>query len=149
MSRFARSADLMTGLFLLALAALTFWEASDLPMGSAVRMGAGYVPRLLSFLMGGFGLAIIVLSFSGDEEPMTRWGIRPLLCVLLVPIIFALTIESLGLVVTVILCTIVAALGSRESRAVEVALLGIALALFTLALFVITLDIPMQPFPAW
>lgn len=139
----------MTGLFLLALAALTFWEASDLPMGSAVRMGAGYVPRLLSFLLAGFGLATIALSLSGDQEPLSRWAVRPLFCVLLVPIVFALTIEPLGLVAAVVSCTIVAALGSRESRPTETILLAVALAAFTVALFVWTLGIPMRPLPDW
>ena len=139
----------MTGLFLMGLAALAYWQAAELPMGSAVRMGAGYVPRLLSFLLAGFGLALLALSLRGREERSTAWSIRPLVCVLLVPIVFALTIERFGVVAAVVACTLVAALGSRESRPVEAILLSVTLAVFTLALFVWALGIPMRPLPAW
>ena len=149
MPRVARPADLMTGLFLIALAALTYWQAAELPMGSAVRMGAGYVPRLLSFLLAGFGLALLAVSLRGAEERSTAWSIRPLLCVLLVPIVFALTIERFGVIAAVVACTLVASSGSRESRPVEAILLSAALAVFTLALFVWALGIPMRPLPAW
>ena len=149
MPRVARPADLLTGLFLIALAALTYWQAAELPMGSAVRMGAGYVPRLLSFLLAGFGLALLALSLRGAEERSTNWSIRPLLCVLLVPVVFALTIERFGVIAAVFACTLVASSGSRESRPVEAILLSAALAVFTLALFVWALGIPMRPLPAW
>jgi hypothetical protein len=149
MPRVARPADLMTGLFLIALAALTYWQAAELPMGSAVRMGAGYVPRLLSFLLAGFGLALLAVSLGGAEERSTAWSIRPLLCVLLVPIVFALTIERFGVIAAVVACTLVASSGSLESRPVEAIMLSAALAVFTLALFVWALAIPMRPLPAW
>ena len=149
MTRMARPADLMTGLFLIALAALTYFEASGLPLGSAVRMGAGYVPRLLSFLLAGFGLVTIGLSLVGEPEPMERWAFRPLAFVVLVPVVFALTVDRFGLIVAVLACAAVAALGSRESRPTETVLLAIGLAAFTVALFVWALGIPMRPLPAW
>lgn len=149
MPRIARSTNFMTGVFLIALAALVYVEAAALPMGSAVRMGAGYVPRLLSFLLAGFGVAIIGIAFFGEDEQIEGWSLRPLACVLLVPVVFALTIDRLGLIVAVIACTMLAALGSRESRSVEAMLLSIALAAFTLALFVWSLGIPMRPLPNW
>jgi hypothetical protein len=147
MPRVARPSDVATGLFLLALAALTYWQASELPLGSAIRMGAGYVPRLLSFLLAGFGLLIIALSMRGHEEPLARWSVRPLVFVLLVPVVFALTIDRFGIVVSVFASTLVAAGGSRESRPVEALLLAIGMAALTLCLFVWALGIPMRPFP--
>ncbi len=144
----ARPADFMTGLFLLGLAALGFLLASSLPMGSAVRMGAGYVPRLLSFLLAGFGLAVIGLSMLGEREPAGRSALRPLACVLLVPVVFAVTVEPFGLLIAVAACTLLAALGSRDSRPGEAMLLSVALACFTVALFVWGLGLPMRPLPA-
>lgn len=143
----ARPADFMTGLFLIGLAGLGFFQAAELPMGSAVRMRAGYVPRLLSFLLLAFGLAIIALSLAGKREPAERWRLRPLAAVLLVPVVYALTIEPLGLLIAVAACTLVAALGSRDSRPVEAILLALALAAFTVALFVWGLGLPMRPLP--
>lgn len=140
-------ADFMTGLFLIGLAGLGFVQAAELPMGSAVRMGAGYVPRLLSFLLLGFGLAVVGLSLGGERKPAERWRLRPLAAVLLVPIVFALAIEPLGLLIAVVACTLVAALGSRDSRPAEAVLLALVLAAFTVALFVWGLGLPMPPLP--
>ncbi len=106
------------------------------------------MPRLLSFLLAGFGLAVIGLSMFGEREPMGRWALRPLACVLLVPVVFAVTVEPFGLLIAVAACTLLAALGSRDSRPGEAMLLSVALACFTVALFVWGLGLPMRPLPA-
>lgn len=62
MHRISSPTDFVTGLLFLALAALGLLVSSDLPIGSVVRMGAGYVPRLLSLLLAGFGVFILANS---------------------------------------------------------------------------------------
>ena len=118
-------------------------------------MGAGYVPRLLSLVLAGFGLFIIVTSLRGkrdleaEEGGLGRIPIRALLCVVLVPLLFGLLIDRLGLVATIFLATLAACAGSPESRRLESAALAAGLAIFCTALFVWGLAIPVPTWPSW
>ena len=153
MRKISSPTDFAAGLLFLALAALGLLASADLPMGSATRMGAGYVPRLLSLLLAGFGLFVLVNAVragGGDEDRgIGRIPLRPLLCVVLVPLLFSLLIDRLGLVATVALATLAASIASPESRRWESAALAGGLAVFCLALFVWGLAIPVSPWPRW
>ncbi|WP_395678579.1 tripartite tricarboxylate transporter TctB family protein [Inquilinus sp.] len=152
MRKFSNPTDVAAGLLFLALAALGLLASADLPMGSATRMGAGYVPRLLSLLLAGFGLCVLVNAIrtgDGEARGLGRVPLRPLLCVVLVPLLFSLLIDRLGLVATVVLATIAASVASPESRRWESAALAGGLAVFCLALFVWGLAIPVSPWPRW
>ena len=52
--------DVLAGLLFIAVAVLGLWISRDYPIGTALRMGTGYVPRLLCWLL--FGLGVIVFG---------------------------------------------------------------------------------------
>jgi putative tricarboxylic transport membrane protein len=78
---------------------------------------------------------------------LERWYLRPLGLILLSVWIFAETIDRLGLVPAVLLTTVVAALADIDSRRVEVAVLALALAVFSAVVFVRLLGLPMDLWP--
>ncbi|MDJ0389365.1 hypothetical protein QMO56_14690 [Roseomonas sp. E05] len=65
--------DFASALLLLALAGLGLWLNTDHTLGSARRMGPGYMPMLtfgLEFLLG---LAVLGISLFSGPDPLERW----------------------------------------------------------------------------
>ena len=44
-------ADVLSGLLFIAIAAFGLWLSRDYPVGTALRMGTGYMPRLLCWVL--------------------------------------------------------------------------------------------------
>ena len=47
--------DVLAGLMFIAVAALGLWLSRNYPVGTTLRMGTGYVPRLLCWVLLGLG----------------------------------------------------------------------------------------------
>ena len=73
-------------IILIGLAGVYF--GSDLTMGTAGRMGPGYFPRLLSWLIVAIGAFVGFRSFLFDGPPIEAPVFRPMLFVLVSIIIF-------------------------------------------------------------
>ena len=146
MKRILRSADVQSGLLFIALAALTLWLSSNLRMGTAMRMGPGYLPSLLSYMLFGLGVLTCLVGVLKPETSTERWYLRPLLAVLAALVIFAFGIDALGLFVTTALVVVAASLATPDSRPIEVAAVALGLGAFSTALFVKALSLPI---PAW
>ena len=67
--------DVLAGLLFIGVAVFGLWLSRDYPIGTAFRMGTGYVPRLLCWLL--FGLGVVVLV-QGCARRKTRGHFRPL-----------------------------------------------------------------------
>src|SRR5437016_10138489 len=52
--------NVLAGLLFIAVAALGLWLSRDYPVGTALRMGTGYVPRLLCWILLGLGAVVLV-----------------------------------------------------------------------------------------
>jgi hypothetical protein len=141
-----RSADFQSGVMFLALAALGLWLSSGLRLGTAMRMGPGYLPTLISSILLFLGLGTIAVALARPGSATERWYLRPLVGILASLLVFAFGIERLGLFVTTMLVLVVASLATRESRWIEVLLVAVGLAAFSTSLFIWTLGLPI---PAW
>jgi hypothetical protein len=146
MRRLIRSADFQAGLVLTLLAALGLWLSSLLRIGTAMRMGPGYLPMLTSLLLLGFGLAIVVTSALRPGQPAGVWYLRPLTAVIAGLLVFGLGVDQLGLFVTTALLVVVASLATPESRWAEVLAIALGLAAFSTVLFITLLGLAI---PAW
>jgi hypothetical protein len=51
--------DVLAGLLLMAVAVFGLWASHDYPVGTALRMSTGYVPRLLCWILLGLGALIL------------------------------------------------------------------------------------------
>ena len=58
--------DVLAGLLFCAIALLGLYLSRDYPVGTALRMGTGYVPRLLCWILLALGALILV---QGLREP--------------------------------------------------------------------------------
>ncbi|MFQ3622875.1 MAG: tripartite tricarboxylate transporter TctB family protein, partial [Acetobacteraceae bacterium] len=139
-------ADIVGGLLLVALG---LWFAThalaEYSYGTARRMGPGYFPTWIGFILAGIGAAIAVLGLlrAGDAIHIR---LRPALAVIAATAVFGLTVERFGVVPAVVLLTFVAALAERPFRPVRTALLAAFLAVVAVVLFGWGLGIPFQPF---
>lgn len=145
--RIGAPTDLVAGLFFTAVAALGLWLLRDVRLGTAMRMGPGFLPTAVCYGLLVLGLIMVGRSFFTAGAPLERWYLRPLALVLGAILAFALTIERLGLFVTILLVVAVAAFATPESRWREAILTALALAAFSTALFVKALGLPISSWP--
>ena len=139
--------DLACGLFLLACALAAWWFGQGLKVGTAFRMGPGYAPMLLSWTIGAFGVALCVLGVTRKGPALERWRIRPLIFVLGAMVVFALSIEKAGLLISAALAVVLAGVAAPSPRLREIALLALCLAAGACALFAVALQLPLKVFP--
>jgi hypothetical protein len=139
--------DFAAGLMFAAWGVAGLWLGRHYPVGTSLRMGPGYMPWMLCWLLIAFGALIAAKGAMTPGEALARWYFRPLLLVSAGLMTFALLIENVGLPAAVMATAIVGATGGREFRLVEVVLLAIGLAVGAVAIFVWGLGLPMQIFP--
>ena len=138
--------DLGAGAMFVLIGLAGYWFGRDLAFGSAARMGPGYFPMLLSGLIMAIGLVVGFRGLTVDGPPVERVQLRPILFICAAILIFGFLIESVGLAITAVLLTFVAAYARPEAKLGETAALGVGLALFTVVVFVYLLG---QALPAW
>ena len=59
--------DALTGLLFIAIAIFGLWISHDYPIGTTLRMGTGYVPRMLCWLLLGLGGLILVQALRATS----------------------------------------------------------------------------------
>src|SRR6266849_2039233 len=99
--------NVLAGLLFVAVAALGLWLSRDYPVGTALRMGTGYVPRLLCWALLGLGCLILLQGLresraAPQSEVPVAWGWRALVFVTASLVIFGLALETLGLVISIL-----------------------------------------------
>src|SRR6185312_7888656 len=62
--------DFWAGLLYVLLAAAFLWFGRDYKMGAAARMGPGYFPLTLGWILGAFGAVSMVRSFFSNGAPV-------------------------------------------------------------------------------
>ena len=67
--------DLMSGLFLIVIAAVGLYLNQEHTMGSARRMGPGYMPWMVFWLQVGLGAGAGLIGLLGDGENLARWRV--------------------------------------------------------------------------
>jgi Tripartite tricarboxylate transporter TctB family len=138
--------DLGAGLVFVLIGAAGLYFGWDLAYGSAARMGPGYFPTLLSYLIIAVGLVLGAKGLSTDGPRIDRVHLRPLIAILSAILAFGLLIDRIGLALTAAALTVCAAYARRDVNLTETLILAVGLALFTVGVFVYALT---QPLPAW
>lgn len=147
MLRIRSSRDLALGGLFVAVGLFGLWSGAGLRLGTAIRMGPGYLPLILCYLLAGLGILIVLRGFLIPGPRLETWRLRPLLCVLVSVSFFALSIQRLGIVLTTLAAVAIAAPGDPTFRRREIFLLAGGLAIFSAAVFVVALGLPMPLWP--
>jgi hypothetical protein len=139
--------DLAFAIFLVALGALSIALASDLSIGTAAAMGAGYVPRGLAIVIMVYGLILGVKALFSGREPFPRIALRPLIFIAMAVALFAILLPLVGLAFTSLAVVISAGFAAYDVRLRENAMLALALSVFAVLLFVTALGLPIRVWP--
>lgn len=141
--------DVVAGLMFMVAGGLFLWFGRNYAVGTALRMGPGYLPMVLGWLLVAIGALIAGKGALIAGERLEGWALRPLILVCAAFLVFAWTIDSLGLLATAILTMICAAAGGMEFRLREQVILAVLSAIACAAIFVYELGLPLRYWPAF
>jgi hypothetical protein len=65
--------DLAASVILILLAVVGLWLNLDHNLGSARRMGPGYMPMLVFWIELGLGLIVLLAAFFNGPDPLQKW----------------------------------------------------------------------------
>ena len=119
MSRFL-SKDFLSGVMFIAFGLVALWFGRHLALGTSVRMGPGYVPHMLAYIMMVLGLIIAVVALYSGGEPVEAPKWKPITMVTIGIVVFALLFESTGMFPALIALVFIASLGGDEFKLLEV-----------------------------
>lgn len=149
-------ADLLGGLLLLSIGAGAIFIALGYPIGTAARMGAGYMPIVLGGALVGLGLILVVGAFwntvpseppEPEDEARQAIPIRPLVVLPLAVVVFGLLLERVGLAVASVAAVMIAGAAYRPYRPLETAVLAVVLTAAAILLFAVALGMPFRIWP--
>ncbi len=144
--------DFATGLLFIAIGLGAYWIAADYPMGTAMRPDTGVLPKALAWLLVGTGALLAGKALVIDGPRLTGWAWRPALMITFATVAFALLVDRIGLVLTMLVSMTLAALGTPETRWHEYALFAIFMVVLGVVVFIVGLGMPIPIFPrvsAW
>jgi hypothetical protein len=144
--------DVLSGLLFIAVAAFGLLVSRDYPIGTASSMGTGYMPRLLLWVLLGLGGCILIPGLSKSDRPSetdaamgAAW--RPVVFVALSLVVFGLTLERLGLVLSILLLTGIGGAAARSLRPLEIAMAAVVLVALCWLIFIVGLSLTIPVWP--
>lgn len=138
--------DFGAGLIYLTIAFGVLFLARDYPMGSALKMGPGYFPRALAFILGFIGLISLGRAFWRYRPPIASGKISQIFGILAAIIASGILLRNAGIIVALPVLILLSARISPAFRWQPTILLIITLTLFSTLIFVYGLGVPM---PIW
>jgi len=134
------SKDFLSGLMFIAFGLAALYFGRKLAMGTAVRMGPGYVPHMLAYIMMGLGflITIVALVTAGEPAEAPKW--KPITLVTLGIVVFALLFERAGLFPALVALILIASAGGDEFKLTEVLANMAVLTLLCIAVFKVGLS---------
>ena len=141
--------EVLAGLLFLGFGIAGLLIGSDYATGTAMRMGAGYFPWLVSLALCGLGVTLLVRGLLLSRERVALGELfqaRVGLSIGGSVVAFALLLPSLGLGLSTLLMTVLSGLARRRANLAELTVLGCALGLFSVLVFAWGLGLNL---PAW
>jgi hypothetical protein len=136
------SKDFLSGLMFVGFGLATLYFGQKLAIGTAVRMGPGYVPRMLSLILLGLGLLICVFALINPGEQVEKPKWKPITLVTIGIVCFALLLERAGLFPALVVLILISSLAGEEFKLLEV--IGNIVVLSILCVIVFKLGLGMN-----
>jgi len=139
--------DFWAGLIFLVIAAAFVLVAQQYRLGDMHRMGPAMFPTLVGVLLAALGGIIALRSIVFEGEAVPRFHARPIGISLLAIVLFGAALQWFGLVAAIGVLVIVGAHASRDVRPLENLALAAVMILFSVAVFVWLLGLPIPLWP--
>ncbi|WP_107773882.1 tripartite tricarboxylate transporter TctB family protein [Nocardioides sediminis] len=146
--------DLMAGATFVVLGLAFAIGGSQYDVGTALRMGSGYVPIALGGILTVLGLVIVVASFRGVDPTVANADRGPIpwqrMGLLVGAILFfGFTVGGLGLGPSLLVTTFLAALAGHGTRPGRALVIAIGLTALCLVVFVSLLQLRLPILGDW
>jgi hypothetical protein len=136
--------DIVAGLLFVGIGAFALLAARGYPVGTAMRMGPGYFPVVLGWLLIAFGALVGLRAARRRDWQPVAWSWQPLAWITFSIVLFGFLLPRLGLVPALVAMFPVAAAAGREFRWREVFVLTLVMTAFAGAVFVYGLKLPYR-----
>lgn len=150
-AQMSKPRDVVGGVLVVAIGFGFFMFGRELEMGTSFRMGPGYFPTVLSFLMMGLGAVMTVLALRKPHEEGV-WGQVPwrgLILVIGSTVFFGFFLRGIGLAPAILIVVLVTAWASRYATWRASIALSVGLAAFCSFLFIRALGLPIPLVGPW
>jgi hypothetical protein len=137
-----RNKDFWAGLMLIVIGGGAMFIARDYRFGSALRMGPGFFPVILSGILVAFGVCVVAVGLRSGERIQGHVSLRALVLLPFSLVLFGVLMELAGFVPAMAALVFVSDASGREFRFVEVLMLTVFLTLASMALFIWGLGLP-------
>ena len=138
----SKNKDFWAGIMLIAIGAAAMFISRDYRFGSALRMGPGFFPTILSGTLIAFGICIMAVGLKSGEKIQGSLSLRALIMLPLSLVLFGILMELAGFIPALIALVFVSAASGREFKIVEVLLLTVVMTVASAALFIWGLGLP-------
>ncbi len=142
-------ADIVAGALFIGFGLIFGWKTLDLEMGSALRMGPGAFPAILSVMLILLGLAVLVQGLRRESAGIGTLAWRGMLFILPAPILFGLTVRGLGFVPAIFLTTLMASFAAPRMKPLYALTLAVCVTVFATLVFSYGLSLPYRRFGPW
>jgi hypothetical protein len=139
---FYRKKDFWAGMMFLGIGAGAIFGARNYPFGNTLRMGPGYFPTMLGWILVLFGIYVMVRGLRSDEKIQGNWSVRALIVLPLSMVLFGVLMELAGFIPALTALIFVSVASGREFKFKEVLLLTIFLGVLSVAMFIWGLGLP-------
>lgn len=140
-------ADVPAGGLFITIGVFGLYFSRSMSLGTATAVGSGFMPLLVSSLLVLFGAVVLVQGVRQSGEVVSITSLRPLVLVTLCVVIFAVTVERLGLVLAVMLTVFVSAFAGERPRLLQSLVVGAALSVACVAIFIWGAKLPLNAWP--
>lgn len=108
--------DFASGLMFIAIGSFFAILARGYQMGTAAKMGSGYFPFWLGVLLALIGLVVLIksLSANNEEHELGKWDWKTIMWVTGSVVLFAVILQYIGLILSIIVLVFVSSLASHE-----------------------------------
>lgn len=143
-----RRPDIVLGIVLIGVGAGAATLSVGYDVGHLKAVGAGFFPLVVSALLGLCGLLIALSSTRSSDAVLEipRHAVRSVLAIFGAIFVFAMSIDTLGLVPAIMLTVAVSAFGSYEGVGKHVLIVAVVVPLLCYLTFVVGLDLRIPAF---
>jgi hypothetical protein len=134
--------DVWAGLFLIVVGVTAVVIARDYTFGTALRMGPGFFPIVLSGFLILSGLYILTNGLRGGEKIEGSWPLRALIVLPLALVLFGVLIERAGFVPAMLVLIFGSGLAGTDFRLIEMLIFSVLLTALCAGVFVWGLGLP-------
>jgi len=139
--------DFWAGLIFVAIGGGFVLLAHQYRLGDMHRMGPAMFPTLVGALLVALGVILALRSLVRDGAPVPSFHARPIIMSLLAIALFAIALQWLGLVAAIAVLVLVGAKAARDVRQLDNLALAAVMIVFSVAVFVWLLGLPLPLWP--